>query len=364
MAGLYIHVPFCHAKCYYCDFYSLPRIHEFGNRYVDAVIREWELRKNEIDDIKTIYLGGGTPSILSGRQFGLISECLLSENSVREFTIEINPEDVTSEKIDIWKSCGVNRVSMGIQSLEDNELRNIGRRHNAQQAEKAVDLLMASFDNVSVDVIMALPGQTLTSFRNTLNKIVSKKPQHISAYILSYEKGTKLSILRDQGAVKPVDDESAAAMYTLACNYLRDAGYQHYEISNFAITGFKAIHNSAYWQNEPYLGLGPGAHSFDGDLRRINPSNINGWLKHIENNQVAYSIEQETEIERANDYIMVRLRTQSGLNLSHLNERLRRQVKANIALLPKGRVLFDGENVRIPEEQWLLSDDTISRIFI
>ncbi|MCH5219042.1 MAG: radical SAM family heme chaperone HemW [Muribaculaceae bacterium] len=364
MSGLYIHVPFCKSKCAYCDFYSLPRINDYMARYLKALSVEWHMRRGEVDDIGTIYIGGGTPSVLSPEALAELGRWLPVSNRVNEFTIEVNPDDVEEELIEQWLRLGVNRVSMGVQSLNDAELKTIGRRHDGARAIHAAHKLKDHFENISLDIILGLPGQSLQSLEQTLTEIICLKPQHLSVYILSYEAGTRLSVWRDKGIVSEASDELIEQMYHMTCSMLSDAGYKHYEISNFALPGFSSKHNSSYWNNTPYLGLGPSAHSFDGKARRFNPSNINQWLVALERSSLPCQVEKETDTNIVNDIIMTRLRTAAGLDLDDIPERFRGVLLSNIETVPYGRLVRQGNVITIPERQWLLSDDTIARLFI
>ena len=370
-AGLYIHVPFCHSKCAYCDFYSLPAIDKFGERYVKALETEWNLRRDEVQVFSTIYFGGGTPSLLSAEAVEKIARWLPDIGVKGEFTVEFNPEDVVTGKsgistAELWKNIGANRVSIGVQSFNDEELRAVGRRHNSRQAIDAYDMLADTFgsDAVSVDLILGLPGQTMETLQESLSTAISLKPGHISIYILSYEPGTRLWALRSVGKVKETDSDIIAQMYLYAHQVATQSGYEHYEISNFALPGRRARHNTAYWAGSPYLGLGPGAHSFLGTTRRYNPSNINQWLESIEKGSTAYIDEPESEIDSINDTIMVRLRTAEGLDLNHIPPNVRKSFNDNLARLPEGRIKHENDRIFIPHEQWLISDDTISRLFL
>lgn len=364
MAGLYIHIPFCHAKCAYCDFYSRRFDNSYESEFLDALHLEWELRKSEVEDIKTIYFGGGTPSILSVSGIERLVKSLPERVGVTEFTVEFNPEDVCEQKLQMWKHIGANRISMGVQSFQDDELRFVGRRHTGQQAVIAYDRLRNVFDNVSLDLIIGLPGQTINSLTRNLEVMLSLKPDHISVYILSYERGTRLWAMRQAGKVDESDDETIARMYSLVCEQLAKGGYCHYEISNFALPGREAIHNSNYWLGLPYLGLGPGAHSFDGDVRRYNPSDLAAWHRAIIEGNIAYSVEKETEVDKVNNYIMTGLRTARGIDLSVIKPRYRQQVEDNLNEIPPQRYRIEGSRLTIPEDAWLLSDDTISRLFV
>ena len=362
MAGLYIHVPFCHAKCWYCDFYSLVS-NERSNDYVDCLEREWNMRCYEIPTPETIYLGGGTPSILPVSAVKRLGEWLPGIDG--EFTVEMNPEDVSQDVVAAWRGIGVNRVSMGVQSLNDVELSGVGRRHTARQAIEAYNILRdEGITNISLDLIIGLPGQSRASLGESVERLLDLRPEHFSAYILSYEQGTRLWARRQAGKVVETDDDTLVEMYGDVCRKAADYGYDHYEISNFALPGHRARHNAAYWGDVPYLGLGPAAHSFDGRIRRANPGNLKLWIDGLKNGKTVYTVENETIADRVNDRIMVALRTSAGLDMDSLDSEYRAELERNLASLPDGRVLRNGSRLYIPESAWPLSDDTIATLFV
>lgn len=370
MGGLYIHVPFCHAKCAYCDFYSQKIGNDAVSEYLVLLEREWMLRKHELfaieknKELDTVYFGGGTPSVISPANVLNLREWLPEIKNGGEFTVEFNPEDVYHENTNVWKTIGANRVSMGIQSLIDDELRAIGRRHTAKEAIEAFNVLRYYFANVSIDIIIGLPGQTYDSLRVTLFEVLRMHPEHISAYILSYEPGTRLWAMRKAGKIVETDDETIAKMYDLVCDELRADGYEHYEVSNFALPGYRARHNSAYWTGSPYLGLGPGAHSYDGHTRRFNPSNLKIWTECLRKDEVAFTTETESEKESINTYIMTGLRTANGIDISSIPESYRTEFMKNLGSVKPDRFIIESGRLFIPERAWLTSDDTISRLFL
>lgn len=324
--GLYIHIPYCKSKCIYCDFYSTPQV-ETMEQYVQSLLCEAELRHGEIGDqfFNTLYLGGGTPSVMP---LNLLSSLInglskvLSLSQVEEFTVEVNPDDVTRDYIERLRQLGVNRVSMGVQSFNDDELQAINRRHTAQQAIDAVhDIMDAGINNVSIDLIYGLPGQTLNSWKRNVEQAIGLDVQHISTYNLSYEPGTRLWVMREQGKVQEVSDEDCIAMHDTLVEQLKDAGFEHYEISNFARHGFRSRHNSNYWNFTPYLGLGAAAHSFDGTIRRYNPSSIKEYIGKLSNGTPAFIEEHLEWWERYDEEVMVRLRTSDGLDSNLISKR-------------------------------------------
>ncbi len=358
MAGIYVHVPFCHAKCAYCDFYSVAAVRH-ADAYVDAVIREYAMRHHELGDCKvsTLYFGGGTPSVLTAEQIRRLSDTLINPG-IEEFTIEVNPEDVSEANAAAWRKAGINRVSMGVQSLVDAELRIINRRHTAADALKAVSILgEAGFSNISLDLIYGLPGQTAESFMKSVDGCVSSGITHLSAYILSYEPKTLLMRKLERGEVEEASGETIEEMYGLLCAYMSDAGYEHYEISNFALPGMRSRHNSAYWDLTPYLGLGPAAHSLGADgVRRYHEPDIKSYLIYPE----LVTVDAESDNERMNDLIMISLRRPEGLYLSALPVNKTEEVlEAAGAHLDNGNLIMADGCLRIPESRWLRTDSVV-----
>lgn len=327
MAGLYVHIPFCKSRCDYCDFYSTTLGVAAMGRYVDALLAEARLRGVEIGArLSTLYLGGGTPSLLPPEQLRRLVDGLRRLFDISgEATIEVNPDDVSPAMARAWRAAGFNRVSMGVQSMVDDELRAVGRRHSSQQVCRAVDVLReAGFDNLSLDVIYGLPGQTLDTLRVTLDALLRLQPEHLSAYCLSYEPGTRLWNRRQTGEVTEADEELCEAMYGGIVSRLRQQGYEHYEISNFALPGRQARHNSAYWDGSPYLGLGAGAHSYDGLWRRhLNPADIAAYEREVlDGGTVAGDDDVLGLEERFEEMVMLGLRTARGVDLDRMERDL------------------------------------------
>ena len=324
MAGVYVHIPFCASRCSYCDFFSTLQLADAGTSYVEAAVAEARLRRGELcgAQVKTLYLGGGTPSqlplpLLSRLVDGLRDALDLSV--VEEFTVEANPDDVTLEWCRGVAALGVNRVSMGVQSFEDQILRLIGRRHTARQAMDAVaNLREAGISNISIDLIFGLPGQTVTSWTASVEQAIALKPQHISAYGLTYEEGTRLWRQRERGEVVEVPEEQCLEMYCILVDELQAAGYEHYEISNFALPGYRSRHNSSYWDDTPYLGLGAAAHSYDGKVRRWNPHDLRLYIDKVLAGEMACELEELSRSERYDERVMLGLRTARGVDAERL----------------------------------------------
>lgn len=342
--GLYVHIPFCRAKCAYCDFYSGPLRGFDAEAYAAALLAELAARRAETGGaFTTIYIGGGSPGTVAPK----LLAPFFAEGDGSENSIELNPDDVTAEYVAEMMRAGVSRVSMGVQSLEDAELRAVGRRHTAADALRAYGLLRrGGVGNVSLDLIYGLPGQTLESWRRSLRGVLELSPEHLSAYSLSYEPGTLLHTRVASGRLSPAPESLVEEMYGYLCEEAAAAGYRHYEISNFALPGMEARHNSSYWDMTPYLGLGPGAHSFDGCLRRFNPPDYKRYMA----NPPGAAIEEPYD-EKAlhNDRVMTALRTARGLDPAWLNAEELGEARRILEPAPGGRY-------RISERDWLIAD--------
>ena len=388
---IYLHVPFCGSFCTYCDFYSeICRSTQVFNEYADAVIAEIRDRRKELemnmsaqDAVNTLYIGGGTPSVLPldvlSRIVGAVSQTerlsLVTERLslvtepvevttptelFDEFTVEVNPEDIVEKGREYVRgllALGVNRISMGIQSFNDDILRWMNRRHDAGNAVKAFHILRESgVRNISIDLIFGISQLTDEIWKDTIEKALELAPEHISAYQLSIEEGSALAKMVADGRYVEATDEQCRRLYDILCQSLRLAGYHHYEISNFAKPGFEAIHNSAYWRRAPYIGLGPGAHSLTGNIRSWNSQE----LPH--RNIVTYSRNFETlspediRVER----IMLSLRTDKGLETTELYSLADRTVIET--LLNEGALELHGTRIRIPEDRLFTSDEIIREL--
>lgn len=374
MAGLYLHIPFCKSKCAYCDFFSTPASQPV-DEYVDALVGELKLRMGEIPEegIFTIYVGGGTPTSLSLTQMTRLCGGMRSVltdmgllNDVSEFTVEANPDDLSEELINDYKALGINRISIGIQTFEDEMLGFLGRRHSADDARRALDVLNRSGINYSADLIFGIPGQTIDNWRRQLRELLDFRPPHFSAYLLSYEPGTRLYAKLISGKVEEASEALACEMYEALTEEASARGYEHYEISNYALAGRRAKHNSNYWNGTPYLGLGVSAHSFDGTTRRFNPIVIKEYIQSVKCGQCCFEIEEEDEANRLNDVIITALRTNDGLDLAGLYDRFSKELVDEFAKnVNKNKTLVTvGGNVRIPESDWLRADALLRDLII
>ena len=324
MAGIYIHIPFCASRCNYCDFYSTTMLSK-RNDYVKAVLREWKENahdwKNNID---TIYIGGGTPSMLDEIDLTLLINTILEDlpYTPKEITLEANPCDLTSDKLYCIKQTNINRLSIGIQSFNDSLLTFMGRRHNSFQAMTAItNAQNVGFENISIDLIYGIPNQTFNEWKQDIEQALLLRPQHISAYCLTYENGTKLNQLLLEGMIQPIEDTIENEMYDYLVNTLSKHNYLHYEVSNFALSSYESKHNSSYWTHTPYLGLGAGAHSYNNHIRWWNISDIDAYINttHFSDvQQKEYLSLQDLRTER----IMLGLRTKNGIAANEVDPKV------------------------------------------
>ena len=373
MSGIYAHIPFCRSRCIYCGFYSTTRL-DLRTRYVRALCREMELRKGYIGGTAgTIYLGGGTPSQLDPADLGRLLAYIYKVYRIAddaEVTIECNPDDVTPGFTDALKSMPVNRVSMGVQTFSDARLRFLRRRHNAEEAVQAVTRLRrAGIGNISIDLMFGFPGETMQDWQADVDRALSLAPEHISAYSLMYEEGTALQRMLEQGEVKEVDEELSLAMYDALTDRLARAGYEHYEISNFARPGFRSRHNSSYWHQEPYIGLGAAAHSFDLRSRQWNTADIEAYISAIEKGRIPMEREPLDARTTYNDIVTTALRTSDGIPLERLTARLGAAfteylTKEAAPYIARGLMEQRGGNLRLTRRGIYISDAIMSDLMM
>ena len=345
MIGIYIHIPFCRSRCIYCGFYSTTSL-ELRQRYVETVVKEIGIRSQETG-VRSIYLGGGTPSLLTIPQLQQIFDAIYIYNKVEkdaEVTIEVNPDDVTETFAEGLATLPVNRVSMGAQTFDDVRLKFLHRRHTSAQVRKAVSLLRsAGISNISVDLMYGFPNETISDWEGDIDAAIALDVEHLSAYCLTIEEGTELWRWLSQKKGNPSceilpDEELERAMYEMLIDKSEAAGFEHYEISNFAKPGLYSRHNSSYWDGTPYLGIGAAAHSYDGNTRSWNIADIHQYIEGMENGKRIFESETLDADTRYNDMVTVALRTREGLDLKRLSEDYR-----NYCLRNAQRFLDDGQ---------------------
>jgi oxygen-independent coproporphyrinogen III oxidase len=325
MAGIYVHIPFCKKACHYCNFH-FSTTHSLLPQMVKAIAQEMELQASLgyiQEPIETIYLGGGTPSLLNHEQLELLFTQIHRYFTVTphaEITLEANPDDINHPQLKHWKAVGINRLSIGIQSFNEADLRWMNRAHTATQAVECVTLAQqAGITNISIDLMYGLPGATNQHWLQNIEQALALQVPHISAYALTVEEKTALHKMIEKGKISPVYDEHQSDQFHLLVNTLESNGWEHYEISNFCEPGRHSQHNSNYWKGVHYVGFGPSAHSFNGVSRQWNIANNALYITAIENNQLPYEIEILTPLQQLNEYIMTSLRTRQGIQFSHIS---------------------------------------------
>lgn len=373
MAGIYIHIPFCKSRCIYCGFYSTTLL-DLRKKYINAVCREMELRKNYIrEPFSTIYLGGGTPSLLDEAE---LTKLFLYINNVydvdrnAEITMECNPDDITPEFTNMLSRLPINRVSMGAQTFADSRLRLLHRRHNSDEVKHAVKLLReAGIKNISIDLMFGFPDESLSQWKEDISAALALNVEHISAYSLMYEEDTPLWKMLDTGKVKEIDEELSLTMFKELVCQLTDAGYEHYEISNFARPGYRSRHNSSYWHQVPYIGLGAAAHSFDLNSRQWNVANLKLYIEEINNGIIPMEREELDNDTTFNDIITTALHTSDGIDLNAMETRLGKRYR-NTLISAAGKHIEQGlleirhDRLRLTSEGIFISDMVMSDLMI
>lgn len=373
MAGIYIHIPFCKSRCIYCGFYSTTLL-DLRKKYINAVCREMELRKNYIrEPFSTIYLGGGTPSLLDEAE---LTKLFLYINNVydvdrnAEITMECNPDDITPKFTNMLSRLPINRVSMGAQTFADSRLRLLHRRHNSDEVKHAVKLLReAGIKNISIDLMFGFPDESLSQWKEDISAALALNVEHISAYSLMYEEDTPLWRMLDTGKVKEIDEELSLTMFKELVCQLTDAGYEHYEISNFARPGYRSRHNSSYWHQVPYIGLGAAAHSFDLNSRQWNVADLKLYIEEINNGIIPMEREELDNDTTFNDIITTALRTSDGIDLNAMETRLGKRYR-NTLISAAGKHIEQGlleirhDRLRLTAEGIFISDMVMSDLMI
>ncbi|MEX0982264.1 MAG: radical SAM family heme chaperone HemW [Bacteroidales bacterium] len=374
MAGLYIHVPFCRQACRYCDFYFTVSL-KYRDEFVNALLKEISYRKNYIfrDTISTIYLGGGTPSVLSKKQLDRIMGRVIRDYSIdgdAEITIEANPDDLTGESIDFLRGEGFNRLSIGIQSFQEKNLELMRRSHNAKQAKECIGLAQSKgFENISIDLIYGLPGLSLSEWEETVGIAMEQPITHISAYHLTYEPGTVFHHWKKKGRLNEVPEQISIDQYYSLRKLTGEAGFEHYEISNFALEGFRSKHNSTYWTGKKYLGLGPSAHSFNGKERCWNVSSLKQYIEKVNSGEKFTESEILTTKDSYHDYLLTSLRTSDGADTEYIHNHFGEKILTH--LIGSAKPFIESEDIilekgilRMTPGGWLRSDQVIEALML
>lgn len=382
LAGIYIHIPFCKQACYYCNFHFSTSLKN-RDKMVSCLIKELKLHTQASaahqcgmllpvgSMVETIYFGGGTPSILDVEEINSLLGFIHSNYRVApgaEVTLEANPDDINKEKLSSWKKSGINRLSIGIQSFIERDLKWMNRAHNAEQARACIMMAQSSgFDNLSVDLIYGTPGLTDDEWLENIKALTSLGIPHIASYALTVEPRTALQKMITLHKKEDVDNEQQARQFEMLIKTMAEEGYEHYEISNFAIPGFRSKHNSSYWNQKPYLGIGPSAHSFDGDHRYWNVANNAVYMNSIEGAQPFFEMETLTPVQKMNEYIMTSLRTMEGLSLEYFSQVFSEQstdfLLKKSASLPANWMLTSNKFICLTREGKLWGDKISATLF-
>jgi oxygen-independent coproporphyrinogen-3 oxidase len=365
MSGLYLHIPFCRKRCTYCDFHFSTTFENYRSDLISALIRELILRSSESKGpLQTIYFGGGTPSILTAPELRLIFETIHQQFLVApavEISFEANPEDITVENLTLWKSVGINRLSIGLQTFSDADLQWMNRAHLVSDGLNGIKLAQQlGFDNISVDLIYGLPGQSLTAWQASLDAVFKLGVQHLSAYCLTIEPKTALNHLVRKKKLQPADEVLQSEQFLELLTKAKSFGFEQYEISNFSLPGLHSKHNSSYWKFLPYIGIGPSAHSFDGKQRRWNVRNNAAYTKSVGKNDTWFECEILSENECRNEQILLGLRTIWGLDLNTLKEEFTPKENAQIKEFARFNWLTLADHKMILTEEGKLHADGIA----
>jgi len=374
MAGIYVHIPFCKTLCNYCDFYHIisPGDH---SEFIKALLHETKTRQDYIgnDPVSTIYIGGGTPSVLSVKELETILNCLKTWFSIEqdsELTIELNPDDITYNYLKELKKLEFNRISLGVQSWRDEDLKMLNRRHTEAQAEKALqETLDAGFENVSIDLIYGMPGMGLKEWEKNISKTMKYDIKHLSAYHLTIEPGTVFGKMKEKGLIKEIDEEESTAEFNMLLKKTESAGFVQYEISNFSKPGYFSVHNSNYWKQIPYIGLGPSAHSFNGYSRQWNVSDIKKYIKQVTSDEQFFEKEELDAKTRFNEYIMTSLRTMWGIDLDYVESTFEKEgydyvINLSGKFIDYGLMRRNQTNLILTNQGKMISDNIISEFMM
>ena len=372
MSGIYIHIPYCKQACHYCDFHFSTSLAS-KNNLVNAITKEISLRKKEIPkDVKSLYIGGGTPSLLSSQELTNIFTSLkrvIELETLKEITVEINPEDIDKEKLDNFRTLGINRLSIGVQSLDNVVLKWMNRIHNKQQTLDGLKLIKEySFEDFNIDFIYGTPSFLKRNYNEEISNLLEYSPPHLSCYHLTIEQGTYFGHLEKKNKLKNIDDLQSEKEFMWLSKELKSKGYDHYEISNFSLAGKHSFHNSNYWKQLPYIGFGPGAHSLLQRKRRWNISNNIQYIKNIALNKIYFQEEILTNNDYINEVIMLGLRTKNGFNLKTVFNNTDTENKVKIIqkikeLINKKLIIQKQDYIKMQQEKWLLSEFVSRELF-
>jgi oxygen-independent coproporphyrinogen-3 oxidase len=374
MAGIYFHIPFCKQACHYCDFHFSTNL-KYKEALIQSLAKELLLRKEYLgkEKIETVYFGGGTPSLLNEDELQLLLSTVQSNfdlSTNAEITLEANPDDLTNQNLNALRSAGINRLSIGVQSFDNIILRYLNRAHDAEQAVEGISMARSlGFNNISIDLISAIPGQTDAVLEANIQKALSFQPEHVSVYSLTIEKRTAFGYRMAKGNFIPTTDDAAAYQLNILIDRLTASNYEHYEVSNFCKPGFHSRHNSNYWNGEKYIGIGPSAHSYNKESRQFNLSNNSLYIKALSKDQLPFEIEPLSREDQINEYLLTKLRTLEGVNL----DKLKRQFDFDVMAVYKdyidmiihaGHAVIEERYLRLTRTGRLLADKISSDLFV
>ena len=373
MSGIYIHIPYCKQACHYCDFHFSTSI-KTKNEMINCIVKEMDIRESEFSKkINSLYIGGGTPSLMTNLELETIFNGLekkISIGDIKEITIEINPEDLISKKLEFYKEIGINRLSIGIQSMNNKILKWMNRSHDTNQVINGLNNTKdAGFENISLDFIYGTPKNLSRDYKDELLEILKFNPTHLSCYHLTIEDGTYFGHLEKKRKIKRIEDDISQQEFRWISEKLKSKNYQHYEISNFAVQGKESFHNSNYWNQSSYIGLGPGAHSFRNSTRRWNISNNRLYIKNIKAGIPYFEQEVLSPYDIVNEKIMLGLRTLNGLDKDHVfsivPQDIKEEIESKLNTFLKDEILISNNNIiSMNPEKWLLSEYVSRELFI
>ena len=373
MSGIYIHIPYCKQACHYCDFHFSTSM-KTKNEMIDCIVKEMDIRKSEFSKkIDSVYIGGGTPSVMTNLELETIFNGLekkISISDIKEITIEINPEDLINEKLEFYYEIGINRLSIGIQSMNNNILKWMNRSHNKNQIINGLNTVKEiGYENISLDFIYGTPKNLTRDYKTELLEILKFNPTHLSCYHLTIEDGTYFGHLEKKRKIKRIEDDVSQKEFQWISEKLKSKNYQHYEISNFALQGKQSFHNSNYWNQSSYIGLGPGAHSFRNSTRRWNISNNRLYIKNIKAGVPYFEQEVLSPYDLVNEKIMLGLRTLNGLDKNYIfsivPQSIKDEIESKLNTFLKEKILISNNNIiSMNPEKWLLSEYVSRELFI
>ena len=372
MSGIYIHIPFCKQACHYCDFHFSTSMKK-KPQLVEMICKELVLRKDElpVKKIETIYFGGGTPSLLTASELQQIFKTIHANYEIAdnaEITLEANPDDLNEATLKMLHESSINRLSIGVQSFFEEDLKLMNRAHNATEALESIQIATKYFDNISIDLIYGVPGMETERWKENLNIVLQLGVPHISSYALTVEPNTALKKFIEKGLVKPVNDEAAKIHFDILREVLIGAGFEHYEFSNFGKAGFHSRNNTAYWLGKPYLGIGPSAHSYTGDQRKWNVNNNSLYIKSMLQDELPLEVEKLSTTDKYNEYIMTRLRTKYGVSLAEVERDFGAKYSSHLmafaeTLIKKELMSLEDGILHITSQGKFLSDGIASDLF-